>query len=164
VQQLESSRLKLVQLEQELGRVRQQVWGRWVIILLNTTLWFWHNLELQWNGSVTVTVILLNSMSIQTCIKRLWNISGRVETWCKQPEIGWRGSKVHIIVVKIIPTMCLILPVSLFGCKSCLAMYINFSCVRQINRTSRGDVTPEELKERQVCHIVPKSLHSDIII
>jgi len=28
VQQLESSRLKLVQLEQELERVRQQVWGR----------------------------------------------------------------------------------------------------------------------------------------
>lgn len=28
VQQLESSRLKLMQLEQELERARQQVWGR----------------------------------------------------------------------------------------------------------------------------------------
>lgn len=28
VQQLESSRLKLMQLEQELDRARQQVWGR----------------------------------------------------------------------------------------------------------------------------------------
>lgn len=99
--------------------------------------------------------------------ERIWkgfgNISGRVETWCKQPGIAWRGSKVHIILVKI-PAMCLIFPVSFFGCKSCLTMYIHFSCVKQINRTSRGDVTPEELKERQVCHIVWKSLQLEIII
>lgn len=34
---------------------------------------------------------------------------------------------------------------------------IHFRCVQQINRASRGDLSPEELKDRQVCYIVWKS-------
>lgn len=41
---------------------------------------------------------------------------------------------------------------------------VTFSCVQQINRASRGDLTPDELKERQVCFLftvlVPVLYHS----
>lgn len=82
--------------------------------------------------------------------ERIWqspgDLSGGVETWLKQPGTGWWC-----------PTV-----IDLFDMKSkisflisCLTCWVYLTthfhrCIEQINRTNRGDLSPEELKERQV--------------
>ena len=91
--------------------------------------------------------------------ERVWqstrNIPAGFETWSEQPGTYWWCPKVDRL-------MCyakLILCHGQYGYLNAVLVLDKIGgpwpfcrCVEQINKTNRGDISPEELKERQVCY------------